>query len=99
MISYCLILVCAAAVIVYRRPDAVTNPQFWAEYGTYWFAESYNNGFLIPFLTAVHRLFANVFKIICRNLAIFPAFISSIHIQYWNNNCSKFAGRYYTFPI
>jgi hypothetical protein len=34
-----------AAVIIWRRPDAVTYPQFWAEDGTYWFADAYNHGF------------------------------------------------------
>jgi len=36
----------AAAAIISRRPDAVTNPQFWAEDGHYWFAEAYNSGAL-----------------------------------------------------
>lgn len=50
IIVYSLSIICLAAVIIYRRPDAVTMPQFWAEDGTFWFAESYNKGFLIPFL-------------------------------------------------
>ena len=37
-------LVVAAALVVARRPDAVTRPQFYAEDGTYWFADAYNLG-------------------------------------------------------
>lgn len=33
----------AAALIVSRRPDALFNPQFWAEDGLY-YAQAYNNG-------------------------------------------------------
>jgi hypothetical protein len=34
----------AVAVVIARRPDAVTNAQFWAEDGTVWFATAYNHG-------------------------------------------------------
>jgi hypothetical protein len=36
--------VAGAAIVIARRPDAVTNPQFWAEDGTFWFADAYNTG-------------------------------------------------------
>ncbi|MGH3609828.1 MAG: hypothetical protein ACRDRD_17330 [Pseudonocardiaceae bacterium] len=31
-------------LVVLRRPDALTNPQFWAEDGANWFADAYNMG-------------------------------------------------------
>jgi hypothetical protein len=34
----------AVAVVIARRPDAVTNAQFWAEDGAEWFATAYNHG-------------------------------------------------------
>lgn len=37
-------LVAGAALVVSRRPDAVSNPQFWAEDGKFWFADAYNLG-------------------------------------------------------
>ncbi|HEX3605761.1 MAG TPA: hypothetical protein VH134_07540 [Candidatus Dormibacteraeota bacterium] len=37
-------LAAAVAVLVARRPDAVTHPQIWAEDGTIWFADAYNRG-------------------------------------------------------
>jgi hypothetical protein len=33
-----------AALVITRRPDAITNPQFWAEDGKYWFADAYTHG-------------------------------------------------------
>jgi hypothetical protein len=32
------------ALVILRRPDAVTYPQFWAEDGGNWFADAYNTG-------------------------------------------------------
>jgi len=42
-----------ALVIVSRRPDAIFNPQFWAEDGTIWYAEAHAHGLrslLSPYL-------------------------------------------------
>lgn len=38
-------------VIVLRRPDALLNPQFWAEDGAGWFYEAYVHHGIRPFLT------------------------------------------------
>jgi len=48
---YILVFVAAFAVIVLRRPDAVLNPQFWAEDGTVFYADAYNKGIMIPLLS------------------------------------------------
>ncbi len=34
----------AVGLIIWRRPDAITYPQFWAEDGAVWFADAYNHG-------------------------------------------------------
>src|SRR3954469_12775577 len=34
----------AALAVISRRPDAISNPQFFAEDGNVWFAEAYNYG-------------------------------------------------------
>src|SRR6476469_486413 len=34
----------AALAVISRRPDALLNPQFFAEDGNVWFAEAYNQG-------------------------------------------------------
>ena len=46
-----LLLAGLAVAVVLRRTDAVTNPQFFAEDGRYWFQEAYNDGRLHAFLT------------------------------------------------
>lgn len=43
--------VLAVALIASRRPDGLVNPQFWAEDGTVWFAQAYNQGPLSALLT------------------------------------------------
>lgn len=40
------------AIIIIRREDAFTNPQFWAEDGTAWFYDAYNNGPIVPLFWA-----------------------------------------------
>ena len=34
----------AVGIVISRRPDAFTNPQFWAEDGAQWFQNAYNQG-------------------------------------------------------
>src|SRR5437773_11818368 len=45
-------------IVVSRRPDAVSNPQFWAEDGKFWYADAYNTGgigiFLQPYYGYLH---------------------------------------------
>lgn len=38
------VVVIACAIVISRRPDAFTNPQFFAEDGSTWFADAYNHG-------------------------------------------------------
>ncbi|MFZ1137255.1 MAG: hypothetical protein WAN69_20070 [Candidatus Korobacteraceae bacterium] len=40
LLSFVLIV----AAIISRRPDALFNPQFWAEDGAVWFTDAYNTG-------------------------------------------------------
>jgi len=39
-----LVAAVAAVIVIARRPDAFTNPQFYAEDGTDWFSDAYNYG-------------------------------------------------------
>jgi hypothetical protein len=39
-----IVAAAAAAVVIVRRPDAFTNPQFYAEDGADWFSDAYNHG-------------------------------------------------------
>jgi hypothetical protein len=61
-----LIFLSAFTVIVLRRPDAILNPQFWAEDGAVWYANAYKDGIhsvLIPqngYLQVISRIVAAV---------------------------------------
>lgn len=67
----CLVLIISAALIISRRPEAISNPQFWAEDGN-WFSGAYNsfstglNPFTSMFVTyggyfvVVYRLVASI---------------------------------------
>ena len=46
-----LLYLAAVALVVSRRPDGITNPQFWAEDGMVWFAQAYNEGALSALLS------------------------------------------------
>ncbi|WP_138499133.1 hypothetical protein [Nostoc sp. PA-18-2419] len=55
----------AFILIISRRPDAILNPQFWAEDGTVFYAQTYNNGIInslfspyAGYLDAIARLTA-----------------------------------------
>jgi hypothetical protein len=42
--SLCLVLLSAAAILFIRKGDSLVNPQFWAEDGSIFFAQQYNEG-------------------------------------------------------
>lgn len=61
------IFIIAFAILTNRRPDAVFNPQFWAEDGNLWYAQAYNigiiNSLFLPesgYLQTISRLSAAV---------------------------------------
>jgi hypothetical protein len=41
-----LVFIICAALVISHRPDAISNPQFFAEDGTIWFPEAYMSGWL-----------------------------------------------------
>ncbi|MBD2683011.1 MULTISPECIES: hypothetical protein [Nostoc] len=55
-----IMFVLAFLVIISRRPDAILNPQFWAEDGTVFYAQAYNDGSLnslfLPYAGYLHAL-------------------------------------------
>jgi hypothetical protein len=47
--QHALVFAAVAIAIISRRPDALLNPQFYAEDGGVWFADAWNLGFLHSF--------------------------------------------------
>lgn len=62
-----LVFLAGLAIIFARRPDALLNPQFFAEDGKIWFADAYNSGWL-----------ATLFKPHAGYLQTFPRLIAGI---------------------
>src|SRR2546426_117604 len=66
--DWCLQLVVFAlafAAVVSRRPDAISNPQFWAEDGQVWYAEAHARG-----LRSLLSPYAGYFQTLPRVVAV-----------------------------
>jgi hypothetical protein len=48
---YVIVFFAALIIIFLRRPDAILNPQFWAEDGAVFYAHTYHKGIVIPLLS------------------------------------------------
>jgi hypothetical protein len=44
LIFFILVLFFSSLIVVLRRPDMISRPQFYAEDGKFWYSEAYNNG-------------------------------------------------------
>jgi hypothetical protein len=67
---YFLSIIVSLLILYTRRPDAFTNPQFWAEDGRVWFAQAYNQGIIYSLTTPE----AGYFQTISRLTAIFSQY-------------------------
>ncbi len=62
----------AFLIIFSRRPDAVLNPQFWAEDGKVWYADAYNHGIIHSLLTPHDGYYQTISRIAADFAQIFP---------------------------
>ena len=69
---YAAVLLISFLLIFSRRPDAVLNPQFWAEDGKIWFEQAYNNGVLSSLFTPEAGYFQTVSRLVAAFSQIFP---------------------------
>lgn len=83
-----LLFVACVAVVVLRRPDAVFNPQFWAEDGKIWFANAHDLGawrslFMAQngYLQTVSRLVAAVATVLPMQWAPLAFNLAAIAVQ------------------
>ncbi len=63
LVFFALLFVLFSLVSVSRRVDSVTNPQFWAEDGTIWYADAYHLGPFQPFLIPASGYFQSVSRL------------------------------------
>ncbi len=59
-------------IIFSRRPDAILNPQFWAEDGKVWYAEAYNHGAIYSFLAPVAGYYQTISRLVAVVSQAFP---------------------------
>ncbi len=62
----------AFLLILSRRPDAITNPQFWAEDGKVWYADAYNHGAIYSFFTPVAGYYQTISRFVAVTAQAFP---------------------------
>jgi hypothetical protein len=48
---YVIVFFAALIIIFLRRPDAILNPQFWAEDGAVFYAHTYHKGIVTPLIS------------------------------------------------
>lgn len=51
-------------LMVLRRPDILTNPQFWAEDGTIWYAMAYDKGIIASLILPQNGYYQTISKLI-----------------------------------
>lgn len=72
-LRFCLLILCACFILFCRRPEALLEPQFFAEDGTIFFKDAYE----LPFWSSITKTYAGYFHAIPRLLAayvsLFPA--------------------------
>lgn len=61
---YPLIFAASALIILSRRPDALFNPQFWAEDGKIWYADAYNQGVIYSLFTPEAGYFQTLSRLV-----------------------------------
>jgi hypothetical protein len=63
----------AAFLLIFsRRPDAVLNPQFWAEDGKVWYADAYNRGVFYSLFTSEAGYYQTVSRLVACIAQAFP---------------------------
>jgi hypothetical protein len=67
-----IVFMTAIAIVVLRRPDAIFNPQFWAEDGAIWYANAYNLGEIRSLSIPVTGYFQTISRLVADFAQIFP---------------------------
>lgn len=67
-----IVFLTAFAIVVLRRPDAILNPQFWAEDGAVWYANAYNLGVFRSLFIPVAGYFQTISRLVAAFAQIFP---------------------------
>ena len=63
-ISGLMILIIAYFFLFLRRPDILTNAQFWAEDGLFWYKNAYEDGILVSLLNPMSGYFQSISRVV-----------------------------------
>lgn len=58
-----LVFIATCILMVARRPDLITNPQFWAEDGKIWYAQAHNLGWINSLLLPQNGYYQTISKL------------------------------------
>src|SRR5262245_40181948 len=71
-IFYPLVFAGSFLIIVWRRPQAIFLPQFWAEDGRVWYAEAYNYGIIYSLTDSEAGYFQTISRLVALFAQAFP---------------------------
>jgi hypothetical protein len=66
------VLISAFIIVILRKPDAVFNPQFWAEDGAVWYASAYNLGVIRSVFLPLVGYFQTFSRLTAAFVQMFP---------------------------
>lgn len=72
LIFFLLLTLGSLFLIIIRRPDAILNPQFWAEDGVLWFGQAYSSGWVNALFLPVTGYFQTLARIGGSIAQLFP---------------------------
>lgn len=79
------IFLLAFIIFFARRPDALLNPQFWAEDGAQWFQDAFNGHYSIGALFHIYNGYLALFP---RLIALFSFLVSLVYVPLYFNICA-----------
>jgi hypothetical protein len=71
-VFYPIVSLTSFLIVLSRRPDAVFNPQFWAEDGKVWYADAYNRGVIYSLFTPVTGYYQTISRLVACFAQIVP---------------------------
>src|SRR5882724_9610514 len=75
-----LLTIAAALLLIFRRPESILNPQFWAEDATVFFAGAHQYG-----LASVWQTHAGYFVLLPRIIAFLALKVPLLHVPFFYN--------------
>lgn len=72
LLLYSAAAIAAFLITVSHRPDAMLNPQFWAEDGKMWYQQAYNSGPIISLFTTEAGYFQSISRIVAAAAQLIP---------------------------